>query len=107
MKEHEFISPLAGTGGENQKKENHLWFKQKNEHHTMSEEDRKGEIMKKFRKLFAVLTASALVGAMSFTTMAASIKINHDDTYDGTTAQTYKAYKILDVIKDKEDDYRE
>lgn len=58
--------------------------------------------MKKFRKLFAVLTASALVGAMSFTTMAASIKINHDDTYDGTTAQTYKAYKILDVIKDKD-----
>lgn len=102
MKEHEFIFPPAGTGGENQKKENHLWFKQKNEHHTMSEEDRKGEIMKKFRKLFAVLTASALVGAMSFTTMAASIKINHDDTYDGTTAQTYKAYKILDVIKDKD-----
>ena len=66
----------------------------------MSEEDRKGEIMKKFRKLFAVLTASALVGAMSFTTMAASIKINHDDTYDGTVKQTYKAYKILDVVKD-------
>ena len=57
--------------------------------------------MKKFRKLFAVLTASALVGAMSFTTMAASIKINHDDTYDGTKEQSYKAYKILDVIKDK------
>ena len=47
MKEHEFISSPAGTGGENQKKENHLWFKQKNEHHTMSEKDRKGEIMKK------------------------------------------------------------
>ena len=58
--------------------------------------------MKKFRKLFAVLTASALVGAMSFTTMAASITINHDDTYDGTAAQTYKAYKILDVVKDKD-----
>lgn len=57
--------------------------------------------MKKFRKLFAVLTASALVGAMSFTTMAASITINHDDTYDGTAAQKYKAYKILDVVKDK------
>lgn len=56
--------------------------------------------MKKFRKLFAVLTASALVGAMSFTTMAASIKINHDDTYDGQAKQTYKAYKILDVVKD-------
>ncbi len=56
--------------------------------------------MKKFRKLFAVLTASALVGAMSFTTMAASIKIKHDNTYDGQEKQTYKAYKILDVIKD-------
>ena len=56
--------------------------------------------MKKFRKLFAVLTASALVGAMSFTTMAASITIKHDDTYDGQAKQTYKAYKILDVIKD-------
>lgn len=58
--------------------------------------------MKKFRKLFAVLTASALVGAMSFTTMAASITIKHDDTYDGQAKQTYKAYKILDVVKDKE-----
>lgn len=56
--------------------------------------------MKKFRKLFAVLTASALVGAMSFTTMAASITIKHDNTYDGQEKQTYKAYKILDVIKD-------
>lgn len=100
MKEHEFIFPPAGTGGKNQKQENHLWFKQKNEHHTMSEEDRKGEIMKKFRKLFAVLTASALVGAMSFTTMAASITIKHDNTYDGQAKQKYKAYKILDVIKD-------
>lgn len=100
MKEHELISPPAGTGGENQKKENHLWFKQKNEHHTMSEEDRKGEIMKKFRKLFAVLTASALVGAMSFTTMAASITIKQDNTYDGQAKQKYQAYKILDVIKD-------
>lgn len=56
--------------------------------------------MKKFRKLFAVLTASALVGAMSFTTMAASITIKHDSTYDGQAKQKYKAYKILDVIKD-------
>lgn len=56
--------------------------------------------MKKFRKLFAVLTASALVGAMSFTTMAASITIKHDNTYDGQAKQKYKAYKILDVIKD-------
>lgn len=56
--------------------------------------------MKKFRKLFAVLTASALVGAMSFTTMAASITIKHDNTYDGQAKQKYQAYKILDVIKD-------
>lgn len=56
--------------------------------------------MKKFRKLFAVLTASALVGAMSFTTMAASLTINHDNTYDGQAKQKYQAYKILDVIKD-------
>lgn len=45
MKEHEFISPPGGTGGENQKKENHLWFKQKNERHPMSEEDRKGNMI--------------------------------------------------------------
>ena len=82
MKEHEFISPPAETGGENQKKENHLWFKQKNEHHTMSEKDRKGEIMKKFRNLFAVLSTSALVAAMSFTTMAATI--NPNDEFIGT-----------------------
>jgi len=112
VKEHEFISSPAGTGGENQKKENHLWFKQKNEHHTMSEKDRKGEIMKKFRKLFAVLTASALVGAMSFTTMAATI--NPNDTFIGsgsasiqvnlptlpegsTATNTYKVYRVFDA----------
>lgn len=112
MKEHEFISPPAGTGGENQKKENHLWFKQKNEHHTMSEEDRKGEIMKKFRKLFAVLSTSALVAAMSFTTMAetinkneafigsgsASIKVNLPALPEGSTAtNTYKVYRVFDA----------
>lgn len=111
MKKHEFISLPAETGGENQKKENHLWFKQKNEHHTMSEEDRKGEIMKKFRKLFAVLTASALVGAMSFTTMAASIapttfagsgsasiKVNLPALPEGSTAtNTYKVYRVFDA----------
>ena len=117
MKEHEFISPPAETGGENQKKENHLWFKQKNEHHTMSEEDRKGEIMKKFRKLFAVLTASALVGAMSFTTMAAadiapttfagsgsaSIKVNLPALPEGSTAtNTYKVYRVFDATSDGE-----
>lgn len=65
----------------------------------MSEEDRKGEIMKKFRKLFAVLTASALVGAMSFTTMAASITIKNAEQ----NTQTYTAYKILDATKGTED----
>lgn len=54
--------------------------------------------MKKFRKLFAVLTASALVGAMSFTTMAASISIQ--DPQHNT--QTYTAYKILDATKGAE-----
>jgi fimbrial isopeptide formation D2 family protein/LPXTG-motif cell wall-anchored protein len=58
------------------------------------------EIMKKFKKMFAVLAASALVAAMPLTAMAASITINHDDTYDGQEEQTYKAYKILDVVKD-------
>lgn len=55
--------------------------------------------MKKFRKLFAVLAASALVGAMSFTTMAASISIK--DPQHNT--QTYTAYKILDATKGAED----
>ncbi|MGO4996502.1 isopeptide-forming domain-containing fimbrial protein [Oribacterium sp. Sow4_G1_1] len=102
MKEHEFISPPAETGGENQKKENHLWFKQKNEHHTMSEEDRKGEIMKKFKKIFAALAASALVASMSFTSMAASITIN-STAAEGTTDNTsYTYYQILkaDILYD-------
>lgn len=51
--------------------------------------------MKKFRKLFAVLTASALVGAMSFTTMAATISIKNAEQ----NTQTYTAYKILDATK--------
>lgn len=55
--------------------------------------------MKKFRKLFAVLTASALVGAMSFTTMAASITIKNAEQ----NTQTYTAYKILDATKGTED----
>lgn len=83
----------------------------------MSEEDRKGEIMKKFRKLFAVLTASALVGAMSFTTMAAadiapttfagsgsaSIKVNLPALPEGSTAtNTYKVYRVFDATSDGE-----
>lgn len=105
MKEHEFISPPAETGGGNQKKEDHLWFKQKNEHHTMPEEDRKGEIMKKFKKIFAALAASALVASMSFTSMAASITIN-STAAEGTIDKTkYTYYKILnaDILYDADD----
>ena len=60
--------------------------------------------MKKFKKIFAAIAASALVAAMSFTSMAASITINHDNSFAGETEskQKYKAYKILDVVKDKE-----
>lgn len=67
--------------------------------------------MKKFRKLFAVLTASALVGAMSFTTMAAdiapttfagsgsaSIKVELPTIPEGSTAtNTYKVYRVFDA----------
>lgn len=56
--------------------------------------------MKKFKKMFAVLAASALVAAMPLTAMAASIKINQADNYDGQVKQKYYAYKILDVVKD-------
>lgn len=77
----------------------------------MSEEDRKGEIMKKFRKLFAVLTASALVGAMSFTTMAAadidkttfagSGKAKITVTIPASSAEnTYKIYRIFEATSD-------
>ena len=41
--------------------------------------------MKKFKKIFAALAASALVAAMSFTSMAASITINHDNSFAGET----------------------
>ena len=68
--------------------------------------------MKKFRKLFAVLTASALVGAMSFTTMAAtitpnttfigsgsaSIKVKLPALPEGSTAtNVYKVYRVFDA----------
>lgn len=70
--------------------------------------------MKKFRKLFAVLTASALVGAMSFTTMAADIKpttfagtgsasiqVNLPALPEGSTAtNTYKVYRVFDATSD-------
>ena len=68
--------------------------------------------MKKFRNLFAVLAASALVGAMSFTTMAAtitpnasfigsgsaSIKVNLPTLPPGSTATNeYKVYRVFDA----------
>ncbi len=69
--------------------------------------------MKKFRKLFAVLAASALVGAMPFTTMAepitttnetfigagsASIKVNLPTLPAGSTAtNVYKVYRVFDA----------
>lgn len=68
--------------------------------------------MKKFRKLFAVLTTSALVAAMSFTTMAetinknesfigsgsASIKVELPALPEGSTAtNTYKVYRVFDA----------
>lgn len=69
--------------------------------------------MKKFRKLFAVLTASALVGAMSFTTMAATINKNESFIGSGsasikvnlpgsTATNTYKVYRVFDATSDGE-----
>ena len=59
--------------------------------------------MKKFKKIFAALAASALVAAMSFTSMAASITINRGQGYDAdrnaSTEETYTYYKILDAVK--------
>lgn len=68
--------------------------------------------MKKFRNLFAVLSTSALVAAMSFTAMAATIKPN--DTFIGsgsasikvelpalpagsTAENEYKVYRVFDA----------
>lgn len=67
--------------------------------------------MKKFRKLFAVLTASALVGAMSFTTMAAadiktttfagSGEAKITVTIPASSAEnTYKIYRIFEATSD-------
>lgn len=55
--------------------------------------------MKKFKKIFAALAASALVAAMSFTSMAAaaaSITINSGTTV-GTDKTSYTYYKILNA----------
>ena len=57
-------------------------------------------MMKKFKKIFAAIAASALVAAMSFTSMAASITINRGDattTVPGATSDTveYTYYRVL------------
>ncbi len=56
--------------------------------------------MKKFKKIFAALAASALVAAMSFTSMAASITINRGDvaTVPGAASDTVK-YTYYQVLK--------
>ena len=50
--------------------------------------------MKKFKKIFAAIAASALVAAMSFTSMAASIQINRGSA-EGTNNTTYDYYQVL------------
>lgn len=55
--------------------------------------------MKKFKKIFAALAASALVAAMSFTSMAASITIKRDEaTVPGAASDTVK-YTYYQVLK--------
>lgn len=62
--------------------------------------------MKKFKKIFAALAASALVAAMSFTSMAASITISRGDNFEtggeNSTEETYTYYKVLSAIKTSE-----
>ena len=56
--------------------------------------------MKKFKKIFAALAASALVAAMSFTSMAASITINigaPEGTSNDDLKTTYEYYKVLNA----------
>lgn len=53
--------------------------------------------MKKFRKLFTVLAASALVGAMSFTSMAAASITIKSGAVTGTDKTRYTYYKILNA----------
>ena len=58
--------------------------------------------MKKFKKIFAAIAASALVAAMSFTSMAASITIKRCETTDttvpGAASDTIK-YTYYQVLK--------
>ena len=53
--------------------------------------------MKKFKKIFAAIAASALVAAMSFTSMAASITIKSKAESETTDKTTYTYYKILNA----------
>ena len=56
--------------------------------------------MKKFKKIFAALAASALVASMSFTSMAASITINigsPEGTSNNDLTTTYEYYKVLNA----------
>lgn len=63
--------------------------------------------MKKFKKIFAAIAASALVAAMSFTSMAASITISRGDKFEAggenTTEETYTYYKVLNAVKTSKD----
>lgn len=58
------------------------------------------EIMKKFKKMFAVLAASALVAAMPLTAMAASITIKSGAAQGATDTTTYTYYQILQASID-------
>ena len=80
--------------------------------------------MKKLKKIFAALAASALVAAMSFTSMAAvtepeitytdfadhgkgnaSIKVNLPDLSEGSTAENvYKVYRVFDASHNGDED---
>lgn len=59
--------------------------------------------MKKFKKIFAAIAASALVAAMSFTSMAASITISRGDNFEtggeNSKEETYTYYKVLSAVK--------
>lgn len=59
--------------------------------------------MKKFKKIFAALAASALVAAMSFTSMAATTVTVNRNEQSGTVNTTYTYYQVLkaSVSKDK------
>ena len=59
--------------------------------------------MKKFKKIFAAIAASALVAAMSFTSMASTTVTVNRNEQSGTVNTTYTYYQVLkaSVSKDK------